>query len=415
VNRAAYGEAFVALEAALRLLERLPTRTDRLRAELALRMTENAAATVLHGYGSPERQYAIERICELSEELGETALLLRGQINLGNLYYPRGEPVRALEIGRRCLVLAEHVQDADVLANTHLLLGLGAQGCGKLDEAASQYKICMRHGGSLSPQDFIVPINSRITSAAHRSTVLQLLGQGSEAVKLAQEGLNRARESQHLFSLGLGLTVVGWLHHYRREPEIVRAHAEAAIALAEEYSFPEWMSWGRFHRGWALVELGQPMEGAPEMEAAIASFRGLGGVPREQFTIATLAHTYGQMGRRDEALVMLDQALGHIERTGEKLDEAEMFRLKGDVLLMGDDAATTDAQRCFRVAIDIAQVQGAKWWELRATTSLARLLRNTGRRDEARTMLAEIYNWFTEGFDTLDLKEAKALLDELSA
>jgi predicted ATPase len=112
---------------------------------------------------------------------------------------------------------------------------------------------------------------------------------------------------------------------------------------------------------------------------------------------------------------MLTEALAHIARTGEKVDHAEILRLKGDVLLMRDAGVTQEAEACFRAALEVARAQVAKWWELRTSVSLARLLRDTHRHDEARTMLAEIYNWFTEGFELPDLKEARELLEELSA
>jgi predicted ATPase len=120
------------------------------------------------------------------------------------------------------------------------------------------------------------------------------------------------------------------------------------------------------------------------------------------------------LGRHDQALTMLDEALERIQRTAERIDEAEMLRLKAEMLLMRDRSSVNEAERHLRAATDIARAQEARWWELRATTSLARLLAKQGRRAEARTMLAEIYGWFTEGFDTADLKEAKSLLDELS-
>jgi predicted ATPase len=164
-----------------------------------------------------------------------------------------------------------------------------------------------------------------------------------------------------------------------------------------------------------MTELGQLEEGVSEMEKGIADFRRFGGVPRFPFTLAVLAQAYARLGRHDEATAMLDEALARIEGTGERVDEAEMLRLKAEVLLMRDRSAVNDAERCLRAAIDVARGQEAKWWELRATTDLARLLARQGRRDEARAMLAEIYNWFSEGFDTADLKDAKSLLDELSA
>ena len=132
-----------------------------------------------------------------------------------------------------------------------------------------------------------------------------------------------------------------------------------------------------------------------------------------QYLIAVRAEAIARIGRIDEALPELDRTLAHIELTGDTRDHAEMLRLKGAVLLMHNSAATAEAEKCFREAVDVARAQEARWWELRATVSLARLLHDTNRSDEARTMLAEIYNWFSEGFELPDLNDAKALLDEL--
>jgi predicted ATPase len=139
-----------------------------------------------------------------------------------------------------------------------------------------------------------------------------------------------------------------------------------------------------------------------------------GKVPFQPYGIALLAHRHAKTGRTDEALRMLDEALGRIERTGEKIDQAEMLRLKGEILLMHDNGAAERAEACFCSALEVARAQEAKWWELRTAVSLARLLHDTNRCDEARTVLGGIYNWFTEGFDLPDLKEAKALIEELS-
>jgi adenylate cyclase len=168
-----------------------------------------------------------------------------------------------------------------------------------------------------------------------------------------------------------------------------------------------WPSWGN-----SIAELGQLDQGIAEMEAGVAGLRD--GQPFQQYRIALIAEGYARTGRTDQTLTMLGQ-VAHIERTGERVEHAEILRLKGEVLLMDDSAATAEAEHCFRAALGIARSQEARWWELRTSVSLARLLRGTNRSAEARAMLAEIYNWFTEGFDTADLKDAKALLDELSA
>lgn len=163
-----------------------------------------------------------------------------------------------------------------------------------------------------------------------------------------------------------------------------------------------------------MAELGELETGVAEMEEGIAGFDRIGGVPRKQFAIAMLSQGYQRLGRCDEALAVLDQALAQVERTGEMVDTPEMLRLRGEWLLARAGLPAPEVEQCLRAAIELARAQQARWWELRATVSLARLLKKQGKTVEARAMLAEIYGWFTQGFDTADLKEAKALLDELS-
>src|SRR5262249_30364656 len=192
------------------------------------------------------------------------------------------------------------------------------------------------------------------------------------------------------------------------------AHGAELITLAEENRFAEWLPWGHFIHGRALVELGQVSKGLEEMRIGIAGFQRLGGVPRLQYLIALHAEAIARAGRVEDALTSLSEALTHVEQTGEQVDYAEMLRLRGELLLMRDRSAPAEAENSFRAALEVARAQEAKWWELRTSMSLARLLRDTKRSDEARQMLADIYNWFSEGFDTADLKEAKALLDQLN-
>ena len=149
------------------------------------------------------------------------------------------------------------------------------------------------------------------------------------------------------------------------------------------------------------------------MEAGIAGFVPIGGVPRQAFTAAMLAKGYEKLGRIDQALAMLDDNRARIERSGELLDEAELYRVKGELLGARDGAGNIEAESCLRKAIEIARRQESRWWELRATTSLARMLQKQGNRDEARAVLSDIYGRFTEGFDLADLKDAKVLLEEL--
>jgi predicted ATPase len=241
-----------------------------------------------------------------------------------------------------------------------------------------------------------------------------LLGSVGEASRLAAEGLRHPREANHLFSLGHALACGGgWLSDLRRDPDAALAHGAELITLAEENRFAEWLPWGQFIHGQALFELGQPAEGLGEMEIGISGCKRLGNVPRLQYLIALHAEATARIGQVEQALTTLDETLAHVEQTGERLDYAEMLRLRGKVLLMRDRSVTAEAENSFRAALEVARVQEAKWWELRSSVSLARLLRDTNRRDEARTTIAEIHHWFTEGFDLPDLRDAKAVLDEL--
>jgi class 3 adenylate cyclase/tetratricopeptide (TPR) repeat protein len=412
VERSAYAEAAVDLRTALALVGRLPEGTERLRTELTLRAIEGSVATVLHGIGSRERERALARSCEISERLGDTVSLLRGSILLALLYVARGEPLRAREICGRHLEMAERSGMIEILAPAHWIIGLSLLFSGDLEDVRRTSREWLERFDTAPQGTFAIYLPAEVPG--HTSVAIHLLGGISEALKLAQLAMDRARTLNHHFTIGIVLTTVTWLYQLRREPESVRELAEAAMAVGEEHGFPEWLEWGRWAHGWALAELGDVARGVAEMEAAIAGFVPLGGVPRRAFTVAMLAKGYEKLGRFYEALAMLEGERVRIERSGERLDEAELYRVKGELLHARDGAGGSEGESCLRKAIEVARRQESRWWELRATTSLARMLAKQGRRDEARAMLAEIHGWFTEGFDLADFKDAQALLDELT-
>jgi tetratricopeptide (TPR) repeat protein len=263
VGRSAYSEAAADLQGALSLVVQLPEGRERARAELALRATEDTVAAVLYGFSSPQREQATQRMCSLAEQLAETSLLIRGLISLSSFYFTHGEPSRAHATGRRCLELAEHASDRAALTYATFEMACGAHTAGLLGEAASRYAETKLHAEHANPRDLLLPFTLWSSSAIQRSNILASMGRVTEAAKLAEEGLRSARESRHLFSLGLALTVKPRTHCSLREPEIALAHAEEAIALSEEHGFAEWMPWGRFNRGWALAELGRVEDGLP--------------------------------------------------------------------------------------------------------------------------------------------------------
>jgi predicted ATPase len=236
------------------------------------------------------------------------------------------------------------------------------------------------------------------------------LGRPDEALKLTEEALRRARQLNHPVTIAWVLTMAALVRDLRREPEAVCVLAESQIALAEEHGLRERLEEGRALRAWAMAQLGEREQVPSESEITVAATTGT-----SLYRVMRVLNAHLQVGRADQALDTVDKEIARAERSGNGLHVPELHRLKGEAILMRDSAATSEAETSFRRAIEIARSQSAKWWELRATVSLARLLRDTNRRDEARAMLSEIYNWFTEGFDTADLKDAKTLLDELNA
>jgi predicted ATPase len=251
--------------------------------------------------------------------------------------------------------------------------------------------------------------------AAH---VLWYLGYPDRALGTMGEALSQAREVAHPFSLAFALAHTAWLHQYRREPAETRERAEEDMTLAGEQGFPFFLAQGMILRGWALAEQGQHAEGIGQIREGLATHEAVGTLLIRPYWVSLLAQAYGKGERAGDALRVLDEALAMTH--DQHVWKAELHRVRGELLLAdigdgGDVGQSVDeAENCFRHAIEIARGQQAKSPELRAGTSLARLWGSQGKCTEARDLLGPIYNWFTEGFDTPDLKDAKALLDELA-
>jgi predicted ATPase len=272
----------------------------------------------------------------------------------------------------------------------------------------------------------------KVTSCCVGALALWHLGYADQALQKGQEGLALAHELSHPFSLVYALRFTAWLHLYRREEPIVQERVEAGITLATEHGFVREVAWATFVRGWTVAVRGQVEEGIAQMRQGLATYRVTGSELARTVFLALLAEEYGKAGQPEEGLTVLAEALAHAGKTEERWYEAELYRLKGTLLLNDERGTRNDelnsssvhrssfsihhseeAEACFLKAIDIARWQQAKSLELRAVMSLSRLWQQQGKKDEARQMLAEVYGWFTEGFDTKDLQEARALLDDL--
>jgi len=244
-----------------------------------------------------------------------------------------------------------------------------------------------------------------------------LLGYPARAVERSQEALALARDVSHPHSLAFALTWAAVTHLLRREARLTQNVAEAGIELCREQGFPFYLAVGTILRGWSLAAQGQFAEGIAELHRGLAAYRAAGAALEHPFSMVLLAEAYGHGGQADEGVRLLDEALPIMREHGQRWLEAEVYRLRGELLLVRAGPGTDmlgEADICFRQALDVASQQQAKSLELRAATSSSRLRQRQGKRDDAHRLLAGIHGWFTEGFDTPDLREAKALLDDVS-
>jgi len=247
----------------------------------------------------------------------------------------------------------------------------------------------------------------------HEALALWTLGYPDQALERSQRGQALAQEVAHPFSLAFALQHAGWVHQHRREAQAAQARAEAVVVIATDHGFPLLLAHGTVLRGWALAAQGQSAEGIYEMQQGLAALQTIGQQVGRLRSLALLAEGYGKARQVAAGLDVLHEALAMAERCGACQWDSELYRLKGELLLEQTVDPTGESEACFLQALAIARRQQAKSWKLRAAMSLSRLWQLQGKRDEARELLAPVYGWFTEGFDTADLQEARALLAAL--
>jgi predicted ATPase len=254
------------------------------------------------------------------------------------------------------------------------------------------------------------------------AVTLWLLGYPDQALARTQQALTLAQQRTHPFSLIMALTVAAGVYCYRHEPQMVQERAETTLALAREHGFTHIGAVGMILQGWTLAEQGQAEAGLAQIHQGLAAHQETGAKLTRPFFLTLLAEAYRRAGQPTEGLRVVAEALAAVQHTGVCDHEAEIYRLQGELFLQasvqGRASGESNVQwvaveTCFRQALEIARRQQAKSLELRAALSLSGLWQQQSRREEARQLLAEVYGWFTEGFDTADLQEAKALLAAL--
>jgi predicted ATPase len=402
-------EVVVLARRGLDALTMLPETPERAQQELRLQTTLGPALMATAGIGAPEVEAVYVRAQKLWQQVGETPQLFTVIFGLYQYWIARGDYQTCRELAEQLLALAQKLEDPAFLLLAHNSLGNTLWLTGDIVRAVTHNEQSMaiyvpqqHHALAALYSGWDPGVACRAGGAKN----LWILGYPDRAVQRGDEAIALAREIGHTYSEVNALVFNAVLHQHRRDALRTRQLAEAAIALATEQELASWLPWAAALRGWALAELGQANEGIAQLREAIARWRMVTAGCLVPYFLALLADAYATRGQTEEALTALAEALAITEQTHEGYMEAELHRLTGELQPEPEQAAA-----CFHRAIEIARRQHAKSFELRAVMSLGRLYHKQGRRAEAQQMLADTYGWFTEGFDTADLKEAAALLE----
>jgi predicted ATPase/class 3 adenylate cyclase len=413
--RSAYVEAVAHLTKGLEVLQTLPDTPERTQHELDLQVALGQALQVTRGLSAPEAGHAYSRARELCQQVGDTPQLFVVLAGLAEFYRARGEFEEARDLGEQCLALAQSQHDLERRAHAYSVLGRVLFYLGEFVPARTHLERVLAI--SVPPRD--PSLTSRFDrvaiAVAHgpMAWVLWLLGYPGQALTRSHATLTYAQELQHAFSLARALYDVMTLHKLRGEAHAAQKWAEAALAIVTEQGFGLNLGSAMFTRGWALAAQGRHEEGMAQMCQGLAARRAEGAGATLAEYPSRLGEAYGRIGQAEEGLRLLAEALAMVDK--DPWYEAEMHRIKGELLLQQPVPDAPQAEACFQQALTVARRQQAKSYELRTAMSLSRLWQQQGKRAEARALLTPIYTWFTEGFDTPDLQEAKAFLEDLGA
>lgn len=408
-------EAITLARRGMALLQKIPVSTERTQKELSLQVTLAFALLFLNGYTVPEVQENMAKAQEICGRLGGTAQLAPILFGLWLYYIAVPELSMARGIAEQLLEIAGQTNDPALLLLAHTLLGITLVHQGDLAEAHRQLELAIRNHDPTQHGRYIelFKMEPGIYTRSETVRTLWMLGYPDQALQRAEETLALARTIPSPTSLAYAFVQAAFLCQSLHQPERTRQLAEECIALCNEHGVVQERSWIMFPYGWAVAQLGEVKKGTSEICSALNAQLSRGNeIGHPQYRGIMLAEAYWHAGQREEGLKAVEDGLAISKRTGNVFYDAELLRLKGEFLKMQNE--TTEAESCFQEAIEIARQQAAKSLELRASSSLARVWQKQGRQTKARQLLGDIYAWFTEGFDTADLREAASLLDELS-
>jgi len=415
IARSAMAEAVAQLSKGLQLLRGMSEGLDRDRRELGLQVSLGMALNPLKGQAAPETGRAHARARELCRQVGETEQLFPVLFGQWTFQATRAEHFAALGVANELLRLAQEQHDGGSAVVGHRMVGTSALHVGQLLSARAHLETALAlHDPERHRRLAFLYINHpRPTAPAWLSCVLFALGYPDQALARHHEGLAEGRKLAHPYTLGQVLFCSCMFNQWRHDREGVEQQANATVALATEQGFPYWLATSTVFQGWALAQVGETKRAITQIERGLAAYRATSAELWLPHFLGLLAEVHAKAGQSAHGLRLLDQALTTVEQTGERWCQPELSRSKGELLLAAPEPYWAEAEAAFGKAMAVAREQCAKMWELRAAINLARLWCNQGKRAEAYDLLAPIFGWFTEGFETADLKDAKALLEEL--
>jgi predicted ATPase len=416
-ERSAHVEAISHLTKGLELLQTLPETLERVQREVDMLIALGASLIAVKGYAAAEVGETYRYARQLCEHLDDPHQLFHVLWGLWAYALVRAEYQTAHTLGEQLLTLAQQAQDPMILLVAHRALGTVLSFLGAVASAQTHFAqgVALYDPKQHRASALLYGEDAGVICHSFAAWTLWCLGYPDQGLARNQEAVMLAQQIAHPFSLCFALSRAAMFHQFRREMPAVQEHAESALMLATDQGFPQWKANGAILRGWALLaHQGQVKEGIEQLTQGLTTYRATGAELGRPYCLALLADVHGTLGEPEAGLTALTEALTRVDTTGERWYEPELYRLKGELLLQQNSDNQAKAESCFHQAIAIAQNQSAKSWELRTATSLARLWQQQGKRQEAHDLLAPVYNWFTEGFDTADLQEAKALLEALA-
>ena len=394
------------------MLDAEPDPSAYIEQELRLHTTLGPALMAAKGYAAVEVERSYVRARELCEQVGAPAQLFQVLLGLWNVYLVRAQIKNAHDLAEQCLTLSHQLQDRTRLQQAHYIMGNTLFHSGAFADANEHLS---RGIAFYDPQRHHARAvqNPGVVCMSYSAWTLWYLGYPSQALQRSQEAIVLARELSHPYSLAFALNFSAWLYQLRRDTVAVYREAWAAVDLSKEQAFPLWSAMGTPLLGWALIEQGQCEAGFAQLREGMNAFRATGAELFWPTILALLAESHATSTQIKTGLNVLEDAFATARQNGEHMYEAELHRLKAELCLKQPIPNDQLAETCLHQALSVARQQQAKSLELRAAVSLSRLWQQRGNHDKALELLSPIYEWFTEGFDTVDLQSAKVLLEEL--